>query len=140
MLVELARAGAEFVVVGGFAVAFHGHPRATKDIDVLVRATPANATRVYRALEAFGAPLSAFEVTESDFDSYDGMLQIGVAPIRIDILNRLTGVTFDEAMAEGCAFELEGHRIPVIGHAALVANKTAVGREQDIADVAALTR
>ncbi len=139
MLVELSRAGADFVVIGGYAVAFHGHPRATKDIDVLVRATPANAARVYRALAAFGAPLSAFEVTEADFDSYDGVLQIGVAPMRIDLLNRAKGVTFDEAVAEGCAFELEGHRIPVIGLRALVANKTAVGREQDIADVAALT-
>lgn len=118
MLVELSRAGADFVVIGGYAVAFHGHPRATKDIDVLVRATPENAARVYR--------LSAFEVTEADFDTYDGVLQIGVAPMRIDLLNRAEGVTFDEAVAEGCAFELEGHRIPVIGLRALVANKTSL--------------
>jgi hypothetical protein len=64
LLVELHDAGAEFVIVGGYAVAFHGYPRATKDIDILVRAVPENAARVYRALAAFGAPLSTFEVSE----------------------------------------------------------------------------
>lgn len=139
MLVELSCADAEFVVVGGYAVAFHGSPRATKDLDIFVRATPMNAARVYRALAAFGAPVRAFEVTEADFETYDGVLQIGVAPLRIDVLNRIKAVTFDEAVAEGCSFDLDGHRIPVIGLSALLANKTAVAREQDLADVAALT-
>ena len=66
LLIELHDAGAESVVLGGHAVAFHGHPRATKDLDVLVRATRANAARVYQALAAFGAPLQAFEVSEAD--------------------------------------------------------------------------
>lgn len=140
MLIELSRAGADFVVVGGYAVAFHGHPRATKDLDILVRATRDNATRVYRALSAFGAPVSAFEITEADFDTYHGILQIGVPPLRIDVLNAIKQVTFDEAVADRCAFELEGHRVPVIGLGALITNKTAVAREQDIADVAALTK
>lgn len=83
LLIELADAGAEFVVVGGHAVAFHGHPRATKDLDVLVRATNNNAAKVYRALAAFGAPLSSFEIAESDFATYDGVLQIGLPPRRI---------------------------------------------------------
>ena len=137
-LFELARAGAEFAVVGGYAVAFHGHPRATKDLDVLVRATPANSARVFRALAAFGAPVAAFAVHADDFTTYDGVLQIGVAPVRIDVLNRVQGVTFDEVLAEGASFELAGERIPVIGRAALIANKRAVGRPQDLADVAAL--
>jgi hypothetical protein len=139
LLIELARASADFVVVGGYAVAFHGHPRATKDLDILVRATPVNAARVYRALAAFGAPLHAFEVSESDFVDYDGILQIGVPPVRVDVLNRVTGISFDEAVEEGCGFELEGHRIPVVGLAALLTNKRSVGRPQDLADVAALT-
>jgi hypothetical protein len=126
------------VVVGGHAVAFHGHPRATKDLDILVRATPENAERVYRALEAFGAPLAAFEVRESDFATYDGVLQIGVPPRRIDLLNRATGLTFAEAVSEAEPFELEGRRIPVIGRRALLQNKRAAGRPQDLADVAAL--
>lgn len=140
MLAELHDAGAEFVVLGGHAVAFHGHPRATKDLDVLVRATPENAARVYRALASFGAPLSAFEVSEADFATYDGVLQIGLPPRRIDILNRADGITFDEAMEDGETFELAGRHIPVIGLGALLKNKRAAGREQDVADVKALER
>lgn len=138
LLVELADAEADFVVLGGHAVAFHGHPRATKDLDVLVRPAPENARRVYAALASFGAPLASFEVSASDFTTYDGVLQIGLPPRRIDILNRADGITFDEAIASGDAFEIDGRTIPVIGRAALVKNKRAAGREQDLADVAAL--
>ncbi|MFZ5891415.1 MAG: hypothetical protein ACOY0T_10215 [Myxococcota bacterium] len=102
-------------MLDGHAVAFHGHPRATKDLDVLVRPSTDNAKRVYCALAAFGAPLSAFEVGEADFATYDGVLQMGVPPVRIDILNRADGITFDEAVADGAKFELDGHAIPVIG-------------------------
>ena len=140
LLVELHDAAAEFVVLGGHAVAFHGHPRATKDLDVLVRARPDNAERVYRALAAFGAPLSSFEVTAEDFADYDGVLQIGLPPRRIDILNRADGITFDEAVRDGESFELEGRRIPVIGKDALLRNKRAAGRAQDLADVEALEK
>jgi len=140
LLIELHDAGAEFVVVGGHAVAFHGHPRATKDLDVLVRPSPANAERVYRALAAFGAPLHAFEVSAADFASYDGILQMGVPPRRIDIINRASGISFDEAIASGARFDLEGRSIRVIGREALIRNKRAVGRPQDVADVAALER
>src|SRR5262249_5223203 len=83
---ELHDAGAEFVLIGGHAVAFHGHPRATKDLDVLVRADAQNAKRVYRALAAFGAPLESFEIGEEVFAQYDGVLQIGLPPRRIAIL------------------------------------------------------
>lgn len=138
LLIELADAGAEFVLVGGHAVAFHGHPRATKDMDVLVRANTSNAERVYRALAAFGAPLEAFQVGAADFSSYEGVLQIGLPPRRVDILNRADGISFDEAVAEGAGFTLEGRTIPVIGRAALLKNKRASGRAQDIADVEAL--
>jgi hypothetical protein len=138
LLIELRDANADFVVLGGHAVAYHGHPRATKDMDVLVRATPANAQRVYQALAAFGAPLEKFEVAAADFATYDGVLQIGLPPRRIDILNRADGITFDEATADDQSFDLEGRRIPVIGLAALLKNKRAAAREQDIADVKAL--
>ena len=138
LLVELHDAGAEFVVLGGHAVAYHGHPRATKDLDVLVRASPANAALVYRALASFGAPLALFEVGEADFATYEGVLQIGLPPRRIDILNRADGITFDDAIAGHDAFEVEGRRIPVIGLAALLKNKRAAAREQDLADVNAL--
>lgn len=138
LLVALADAGAEFVLVGGHAVAFHGHPRATKDLDVLVRPSAENAARVYRALAAFGAPLTAFDVTVDDFVTYDGVLQIGLPPFRIDIINRVDGVSFDEAVADQEFIELEGRRVPIIGRAALLANKRASGRPQDLADCAAL--
>ena len=107
---------------------------------MLVRADAENAKRVYRALAAFGAPLSAFEVGESDFATYDGVLQMGVPPVRIDILNRADGITFDEAVADGAQFELDGRAIPVIGLSALLKNKRAAGRDQDLADVKALER
>ncbi|MBM4362392.1 MAG: hypothetical protein FJ104_06905, partial [Deltaproteobacteria bacterium] len=110
LLVALHDAGAEFVVVGGHAGAFHGHPRATKDLAVFVRADAANAKLVYRALAAFGAPLSAFDVSEADFATRDGVLQMGVPPLRIDILNRADGITFDEAIEGARSFELEGRR------------------------------
>ena len=140
LLIELADAGAEFVLVGGHAVAFHGHPRATKDMDVLIRADSSNAEKVYRALVAFGAPLRNFDVEARDFATYDGMLQIGLPPRRVDIINRADGVGFDEAVAEGSAFTLDGRRIPVIGRSALIKNKRAAGRAQDAADVEALTQ
>jgi hypothetical protein len=140
LLIELADAGAEFVLLGGHAVAFHGHPRATKDMDVLIRANANNAERVYRALAAFGAPLEAFQVGAADFATYDGVLQIGLPPRRVDILNRADGITFDEAVAEGASFTLEGRTIPVIGHGALLKNKRAAGRAQDIADLEALEK
>lgn len=140
LLIALHDAGVAFVVVGGHAVAFHGHVRATKDLDVLVRADRENAAKVYAALAAFGAPLEAFEIAEDDFATYDGVLQLGLPPRRIDVLNRVDGITFEEAVAEGRTFELDGRRIPVIGLAALLRNKRASGRSQDVADAEALDR
>lgn len=140
LLIALHDAGARFVVVGGYAVAFHNHPRATKDLDVLVLAEPQNAARVYSALAAFGAPLDAFDVRSEDFATYDGVLQLGVPPRRIDILNRADGISFEEAVADGQTFELEGRAIPVIGRDALIKNCKAAGREQDLADIRALQR
>ena len=86
------------------------------------------------------APLHAFEVSEADFASYDGVLQLGVPPRRIDVIVRADGISFDDAVAAGDAFTLEGRRIPVIGRDALLANKRASGRAQDRADVEALER
>ncbi len=139
LLVCLHDAGAEFAIIGGYAVAFHGYLRATKDLDVLVRPTPENARKVYRGLAAFGAPLSSFEVSDADFATYDGVLQIGVSPVRIDIINRIA-VPFDEVIADGETLDVDGRAIPVIGRDALVRAKIAAGRPQDAADVAELDR
>ncbi len=138
MLVELADAGADYVLVGGHAVAYHGHPSGTQDMDVLVRAVPENARRVYRALAAFGAPLEQFEVSVDDFSTYDGVLQIGRPPRRIDIINRADGITFDEAIASGDTIEVDGRLVPIIGLPALLKNKRASGWPKDLADIAAL--
>lgn len=138
LLLSFADNGVEFVVIGGHAVAFHGHPRATKDLDVLVRTTLENATRVYQALAIFGAPLEAFEVSRDDFVEYKGVLQIGVPPFRIDILTSVSGVSFAQAIGAHGTFTLEGRAIPVIGFDALIATKRAADREQDRADVQAL--
>jgi len=138
LLLSFADNSVEFVIVGGHAVAFHGHPRATKDLDVLVRPTAENAKRVYQALANFGAPLEAFEVSQDDFADYDGVLQIGVPPLRIDILTSVSGVSFGQAIEGNEIFLLDGRTIPVIGFEALIANKRAANREQDRADVSAL--
>ncbi len=140
LLVELADAGADFVVVGGFAVSFHGHTRATKDLDIFVRPHQTNSTRVFAALASFGAPISMFEIREDDFADYEGIVQLGLPPNRIDIITRIDGVGFDEAVTAGDAFEIRGRTVPVIGRAALLKNKQASGRPQDLADVAALVR
>ena len=91
-----------------------------------------------KALAAFGAPLQNFDVSAKDFATYDGILQIGLPPRRVDIINRADGISFEEAIAEGSSFTLEGRRIPVIGRAALIKNKRAAGRAQDAADVEVL--
>ncbi|MGE5788642.1 MAG: nucleotidyltransferase, partial [Myxococcales bacterium] len=88
----------------------------------------------------FGAPVQAFEVTEDDFAKYEGVLQIGVPPLRIDILTSIAGVSTRQALEGSESFELDGRTIPVIGMEALIVNKRAAGREQDRADVAALER
>ena len=140
LLLALADNEVDFVIVGGYAVAFHGHPRATKDLDVLVRANPVNAKKLYRALAVFGAPLDQFEIAENDFIDYGGVLQLGMPPQRIDIINRITGVTYDEAIEDMESFDLEGRSIRIIGLGALVKNKLAVGRDQDLLDAKLLSR
>lgn len=140
LLLALADNEVDFVIVGGYAVAFHGHPRATKDLDVFVRADPVNAKKLYRALAAFGAPLDQFEVTENDFIDYGGVLQLGMPPQRIDIINRITGVTYDEAIEDMESFDLDGRLIRIIGLGALVKNKLATGRDQDLLDAKLLSR
>jgi hypothetical protein len=128
------------LLVGEQAVAFHGHPRATKDMDVLIRPEPDNAGRVYRALAEFGVPLADFQVDARDLMAEGRGVQVGLPPFRIDILTSIDGLTFEEAMDGHGVLELEGRKIPVIGRHALIRNKRASGRPQDLADVHALER
>jgi hypothetical protein len=123
----------EYVIVGAVALAYHGFPRYTGDLDVLVRNTPENTKRLESALAAFG--FASLGLKAADFaDSYR-VIQLGVPPSRIDLLTSITGVPFDEAWADRVAADLEGTRVNFISRAALIRNKTLTGRAQDIADL-----
>lgn len=138
LLLELLDANAEFVVVGGWAVAVHGHARATDDLDVLVRPTPDNAARVYEALQKFGAPVQAHGVTADLFSKERYGYRIGIKPTQIEILTSISGITFDHASRDLVFVAIEGRPVPFIGRAALLDNKRAAGRHKDLADVEAL--
>jgi hypothetical protein len=136
MLDALSEARADFMVIGAHAVAVHGRPRATGDLDIWVRPTPENAARVWAALVAFGAPLH--ELTHQDLVADDVVFQIGLAPNRIDLLTTIGGVTFDEAWPRRTTVALWGQSVPVIGREDLIRNKRASGRPRDLADLAEL--
>jgi len=126
----------EFMLVGAYAVAAHGLPRATGDIDLWIKPSNDNAERVWAALSRFGAPLQ--NLSKRDFLTPGTVVQLGITPRRIDILTQITGVNYEEADPHKVLIDLEGMRIPVIGLSQLLQNKAAVGRPQDKADVARL--
>jgi Nucleotidyl transferase AbiEii toxin, Type IV TA system len=134
ILSELSAAGVEFIVVGAFAVAAHGNPRATGDIDIWVRPTRENAERVLRALRAFGAPM--FDLTVEDFLNEQTVFQMGVAPVRIDILAGIDGVAFEDAWRRRVSAQLGPAEAPVLSLIDLAANKRAAGRPKDLVDLA----
>ena len=136
MLSALCAAGAEFLIVGAHALAAHGLPRATGDLDLWVRPTPANAERVLAALRTFGAPL--FDLEAEDLTRPGTVFQIGMVPCRIDILTSISGVAFDAAWERRMPLRIEGLSVACIGRADLLANKRAAGRPKDLADVATL--
>jgi hypothetical protein len=138
LLCELNAQHAEYLVVGAHALAAHGHVRATKDMDVWVRPSRDNAQRVMAALAAYGAPLHGTSI--DDFAGPDFVLQIGVAPIRIDIITSITAVTFDEAWPARLQASFDGTPVGVLSKQHLIQNKSATGRPQDLADVDFLTK
>jgi hypothetical protein len=118
----------EFLIVGGYALAVHRLPRATKDLDLWVRPSAENAPRVLRALDAFGAPRHG--LTETDLQTEGTIYQVGVPPNRVDLLTVVDGVRFEDAWRDRASVEIEGLRIPVISRAHLILNKhgrTATG-------------
>lgn len=133
MLQCLFAENVRFLLVGAYALAAHGYPRATKDIDFFVWATPENASNLIRALTKFGAPLD--EISAADFSAEGIIFQIGNSPRRIDIITRISGIKFEHAYANRAAIEIEGLQIPVISLDDLIVNKRASGRLQDLADV-----
>jgi hypothetical protein len=138
LFAELNAHGVEFMVVGAHALAVHGHVRATKDMDVWVRPDSRNAARVMAALRSFGAPVES--VTDSDFAVPGITFQIGVDPVRIDVITAIEGVDFESAWPNRVPADYGGEPVFVISRADLIKNKLAAGRPQDIADVAALNR
>ena len=128
--------GVEYVIVGAVALAYHGFPRYTGDLDVLVHNTDENTKRLESALAAFG--LASLGLKAADFaDSYR-VIQLGVPPNRIDLLTSITGVPFDEAWADRVEADMEGTRVRFISRQALIRNKRLTGRAQDKADLEAL--
>jgi len=130
--------GTEFLVVGGYALAVHGHPRFTKDLDVWVRADEANARKVWKALAAFGAPVGT--LTLQDLQSPGIVFQMGLPPNRIDVLTGIDGVTFQEAWDHRIESRYGDQPVRVIGLDELIRNKLATGRPQDALDVETLRR
>jgi hypothetical protein len=122
-----------FVIVGAFAVAYHGYFRYTSDIDIFIDSSLENAERVFRAVDQFG--FGDLNLSTEDFTKGDRVVQLGVAPNRIDVMTFLSGVSFDEAWESRELGELDGLSVPFISRDNLKRNKTACGRLQDLADL-----
>ena len=131
-------ADVRYLVVGAYAVGVHGHPRATKDLDIWVEASPDNAPKIIAALGAFGAPVA--NLATSDFAKPGTGFMMGNPPRRIDILTEISGVGFEEAVPRAISASFDGVPARVIGFDDLIANKRAAARPQDAADVHALER
>lgn len=123
----------DYLVVGAHALAAHGHVRATKDLDIWIRPESANVTKVLQALAEFGAPL--LDLTQSDLTSPGTVFQIGIPPLRIDILTAIDGVNFQEAWVDRFETTFGEQATSVLSLKYLIINKKASGRLQDLADV-----
>ncbi len=136
MLQLLVAEQVKFLLVGAYAMAAHGYPRATMDIDIWVMTSPANAEAVLRALRRFGSPLHG--LTAENLQKDGTIFQIGVAPRRIDIITGASGLKFEDAFAQSIETEVEGLKIHVPSLDDLIRNKKASGRTKDLADAEAL--
>jgi hypothetical protein len=138
LLEEFAREGVDHLIIGGYAVAFHARPRATKDLDLLLRGSSGNLERAAAALGRFGAPDNVVSAARSMGDA--DIVYFGQPPLRIDLLRKIDGVDTEEAFARAVAGQWHDLAIRVIALDDLVANKEAAGRPQDLADVRLLRR
>lgn len=128
----------EFLLVGGYALAYHGAPRFTEDIDFFVVVSEANAVRLEKVLHRFG--FGDLGLTQKDFLEENQVFQLGRAPHRIDLLTGLSGLTWEQAWQSRKRIELDGLEMDVIGKEALILNKKATGRTQDLADAERLEK
>jgi hypothetical protein len=136
MLRALSEEKVRFLLVGAYALAAHGYPRATMDIDIWVMPSPSNADAVLRALRRFGAPLH--NLTKEDLQKDGIIFQIGVAPRRIDIITTASGLQFEDTYGQSLSLNIEGIELHIPSIDDLIRNKRAVGRTRDLADVEAL--
>ena len=125
----------EYLIVGGFAVMKYGEPRYTKDLDIWVHNSPENSVRVVEALTKFGAPLEHDGITAHTFTEAQVVYQIGIAPVRIDILTEITGVEFTDAWTKRVGGTFFGVPVHFISLDDLLANKRALGRDSDLKDI-----
>jgi predicted nucleotidyltransferase len=125
--------GVEYLIVGGYAVILHGYPRYTGDMDFFINKSSENAQKVIDVLDEFG--FASLELTADELTKPDVILQLGRPPLRIDIINSLSGVSFKECFAEKVKFEIDGYMLPVIGLKQLKKNKKASGRHRDLDDL-----
>jgi predicted nucleotidyltransferase len=126
----------KFILIGAYALAAHGYPRATMDIDIWVMPSPDNAEAVLRALRTFGAPLQ--NLTKKDLEEDGTVFQIGVAPRRIDIITAATGLNFEHTYQNSVLVNIDGIDVHIPSIADLIINKRATGRTKDLADAEAL--
>ena len=138
LIAEFNAHNVEFIIVGAHALAAHGHVRATNDLDVWVRPSLDNAKRVIAALRSFGAALHDLSI--DDLANPGVIFQIGIEPVRIDVLTMIDAVTFDEAWPRRLQTTFADQPAPVLSRQDLITNKTAAAREQDVADVAWLKK
>lgn len=136
LLQAFADHSVRFLIVGAYALGVHGRPRATGDLDVWVEPRPENAARVMSALAQFGAPLS--EVSVDDFSHPGIVFQMGLPPLRVDILTELSGLTFAEAWPTRTQAPFGPRMVDVIGREAFIRNKRATGRAKDLGDIESL--
>jgi predicted nucleotidyltransferase len=135
LLQLLNQFGVEYLIVGGYAVMKYGEPRYTKDLDVWVHNSAQNSLRVVEALKKFGAPIEHDGINPDTFAEKQVVYQIGVAPVRIDILTEITGVEFAGAWAKRVASTFFGLRVHFISLDDLLTNKRALGRSSDLKDL-----
>jgi predicted nucleotidyltransferase len=129
----LIEAKVDFLLIGAYAVAAHGYPRSTGDIDIWINPTPENAKKTYDTIVKFGAPL--FDLQVEDLYKIGNVFQIGIAPRRIDILTGISGVIYSEAKEDFIELELYGMTLPFISLEKLIRNKEATGRDKDKIDL-----
>jgi hypothetical protein len=126
----------EFMIVGGYALAFHGAPRFTGDIDVFMKPNHENAKRIIKALVDFG--FSSLDLTIDDFKDPDKVIQLGLPPVRIDIITSISGVSWEEADVSKVPGLYGDVSVSFIGKKQFITNKRAIGRKKDLADIEAL--